>query len=66
MRIEDIKIKLNTKKIDENNWEINKWRKEYPVDYFKMAAMLLNPDEAILRDDVFKALYKIIRLYMSL
>lgn len=64
MRIEDIKIELNTKKIDENNWEINKWRKEYPVDYFKMAAMLLNPDEAILRDEVFKALYKIIRLYI--
>ena len=64
MRIEDIKIELNTKKIDENNWEINKWRKEYPVDYFKMAAMLFNPDEAILRDEVFKALYKIIRLYI--
>ena len=64
MRIEDIIIESNIKKIDEKNWEINKWRKEYLVDYFKMSALLLKPEESILRDEVFKALYKVIRLYI--
>lgn len=65
MRIEDIEIKPNNKKkFDEKNWDINEWRKEYPVDYFNLSAMLVKPDEAILRDEVFKALYKIIRLYI--
>lgn len=64
VRIENIEIEFKTKKIDEKNWEINKWRKEYPVDYFKMVALLIKPEEAILRDEVFKAIYKIIRLYI--
>ena len=65
MRIEDIEIKPNNKKkLDEKNWDINEWRKEYPVDYFNLSAMLVKPDEAILRDEVFKALYEIIRLYI--
>lgn len=46
MRIEDIIIESNIKKIDEKNWEINKWRKEYLVDYFKMSALLLKPEES--------------------
>ena len=64
MRIEDIIIESNIKKIDEKNWEINKWRKEYLVDYFKMSALLLKSEESILRDEIFKALYKVIRLYI--
>lgn len=64
MRIEDIEIKPNNKRFDEKNWDINEWRKEYPVDYFNLSAMLVKPDEAILRDEVFKALYKSIRLYI--
>ena len=64
MRIEDIEIKPNNKRFDEKNWDINEWRKEYPVDYFNLSAMLVKPDEAILLDEVFKALYKSIRLYI--
>ena len=64
MRIEDIEIKPNNKKKKKKNWDINEWRKEYPVDYFNLSAMLVKPDEAILRDEVFKALYKSIRLYI--
>lgn len=54
MRIEDIEIKPNNKRFDEKNWDINEWRKEYPVDYFNLSAMLVKPDEAILRDEVLK------------
>ncbi len=64
MRIEDIEIKPNNKRFDEKNWDINEWRKEYSVDYFNLSAMLVKPDEAILRDEGFKALYKSIRLYI--
>lgn len=44
MRIEDIEIKPNNKRFDEKNWDINEWRKEYPVDYFNLSAMLVKPD----------------------
>lgn len=54
MRIEDIEIKPNNKRFDEKNWDINEWRKEYPVDYFNLSAMLVKPDEAILLDEVLK------------
>lgn len=64
LRIEDIEIKRNNKKIDEKNWDINKWRKEYPIDYYEMSAMLVNSEEAIIRDEVFKMLYQIIRLHI--
>lgn len=65
MRIEDIKIKPNNKKkFDEKNWDINEWRKEYPVDYFNMSAMLVNTDEAAIRDELFKIIYQSIRLYI--
>ena len=37
----------------QKNWDINEWRKEYPVDYFNLSAMLVKPDEAILRDEAF-------------
>ena len=64
MRIEDIEIERNIKQYDEKNWDKNKWLQENPIDYFKMSAMLVNPEEAVLRDVVFKTLYKMIRLYI--
>ena len=65
MRIEDIEIKPNNqKKYDENNWDIDEWRNEYPVDYFNMSAMLVKSDEAEIRDEIFKILYQSIRLYI--
>ncbi len=65
MRIEDIEIKPNNKKkFDKTNWDIKEWRKEYPVDYFNMSAMLVNTDEAAIRDELFKIIYQSIRLYI--
>ncbi len=64
MRIEDIKLEPNTRKVDEKNWNIDKWRSEYPSDYIKMATLLLQSEEPLVRDEIFKTLYKITRLYI--
>lgn len=61
MKIEDIKYSMPNEVLDEINFDINKWRKDNPVDYLK-AVYLINssPDKNI----TFKAIYKVMRMYI--
>ena len=56
MKIEDFKYEIKEELIDEKNFDIEKWRIEYPMDYFK-AMFLIN--SAINKDEVFKIINKI-------
>lgn len=63
MKIEDISIGC-PKPIDEENWNLYKWREDNPVDYFKEVAMLFQEHDPLNRDKIFQTLYKINRLYV--
>lgn len=61
MKIEDIKYEISDKIINEKDFDVEKWRIENPMDYFK-AMYLINT--SINRDEVFKVIYKITRLHI--
>ncbi len=64
MRIEDLNVDFTTKKIDEKNWNVETWRKENPVDYFKCLAILLKSDKPVVTNEIFQTIYKIMKLYI--
>jgi len=63
MKIEDIKISIPKHRLSEQS-EIEEWRNETPMDYFKAVAILNKATSPIASVEVFKAIYQIIRLYI--
>ena len=63
MKIEELKYEFPEKSVDETDFDIEKWRKETPMDYLK-AMYLLNQTEGINKDIIFKEIFKITRLYI--
>lgn len=61
MKIEDIKCEIPKEVIDEKDFDIEKWRLENPMDYFK-AMYLINT--SLNKDEVFMSIYKVTRLYI--
>lgn len=64
MKIEDLHFDLPTETIDEENWDLEKWRKEHPMDYFKALHILNMSDDSIVKAEVFKAIYRVIRMHI--
>lgn len=61
MKIEDIHYDLQPIPVDEENFDIEKWRLQNPVDYFKFMYMI---NISANKNEVFQLLYKISRLYI--
>lgn len=61
MKIEDLYYAVPEREIDEENFDIKKWRNENPMDYLK-AMFLINT--ASNKDEVFKTIYQVTRLYL--
>lgn len=61
MKIEDIKYEIPDKIISEKDFDVEKWRIENPMDYFK-AMYLINI--SLNKDEVFREIYRISRLYI--
>ncbi len=61
MKIEDINYKIPEEPVDERNFNIEKWRKESPMDYFK-AMFLINSSTN--KTEVFQTIYQVTRLYI--
>lgn len=61
MKIEDFYYKIPEETVDDNDFDIEKWRKESPMDYFK-AMFLIN--SSLNKDEVFQTIYKVTRLYI--
>lgn len=61
MKIEDIHYSIPEIEIDEENFDIEKWRIENPMDYLK-AMFLINTSSN--KNEVFKTLYQVTRLYI--
>ena len=45
-------------------FDVEKWRKDHPMDYFKSMEFLCQSDDPAVRTEVFKTLYKITRLHI--
>lgn len=61
MKIEDLHYDLPSEAVDEENWELDKWRKEHPMDYFKALHILNMSDN---NAEVFMTIYRIIRMHI--
>lgn len=44
LKIEGMCLNLSKEPVDEENWDLEKWRKENPMNYFK-ALYILNMDD---------------------
>ncbi|MBC8547723.1 DUF2971 domain-containing protein [Clostridiaceae bacterium NSJ-31] len=64
MKIEDLHFELPTETVDEGNWELEKWRKEHPMDYFKALHILNMSDDSTVKAEVFKTIYRITRMHI--
>ena len=63
MKIEDIPFPL-PKVVDEKNFDIEKWRKETPVDYFLAARLVISSDNPAVQAEVFKSIFQIAQLHI--
>lgn len=61
MKIEDIKYDIHNEVGEQKDFDIEKWRKENPMDYLK-ALYLINTSSN--KDEVFMWIYKITRKYI--
>ena len=65
MKFEDLQYDFSQKPpIDEKNWNRDQWVKDYPVDYFKILYFTNQANEEFIQNEVFKTIYRIIRLYI--
>jgi len=63
VRLEDLQYAIPEQPIDENNFDIEKWRNENPMDYLK-AMYIMNLADGVAKDVVFKEIFKITRLHI--
>ena len=64
MKIEDIQLTAPEGPILKDKSDINRWRRTNPMDYFKAVAILNKTTSPIVSTEVFKNIYKVIRLYI--
>ena len=70
MKIDDLTFEEPTYILDEENTDIEKWRRENPMDYFKALHLLLSAGEqfpdarGIVMEEMFKGIYKVTRCYI--
>lgn len=71
MKIEDLHYDLPTAPINEENFDLEKWRRETPMDYLKALYIVLEsskiaPDvpSELAQDIAFQSIYKTSRLYI--
>jgi len=55
---------MPTEKIDEKNWNVEEWRKKYPMDYYKALRILSEANNGSAATEMFKAIYQITRLHV--
>ena len=63
MKIEDLYFSPPTSPVNEKNFDLEKWRKESPMDYFK-AIYILQQGQGIVQDEIFKTIYRVVRMYL--
>lgn len=64
MKIENLHFDLPTEPVDEEKWDLEIWRKEHPMDYFKALHILNMADSGAVQAEVFKTIYQVVRLHV--
>ena len=64
MKIEDLHFDLPKEAVDEENWDLEKWRKEHPMDYLKALQIMNMSDNSEVKAELFKTIYKITRFHI--
>ena len=63
MKIEDIPIPA-PKIVDENNIDLEKWRREVPINYYELARFLTISNHPLVKNEVFKTIYQAVQLHI--
>lgn len=64
MKIEDLWFDLSNEPVAEENFHLEKWRKENLMDYFKVLYILNLADNNEVKAEVFKLIYEVTRLHI--
>ncbi len=64
MKIEDLHYDMPEDPVDEENWDIETWRREHPMDYFLAMYILNKADIGYAQAEMFKTIYKIVRFHV--
>lgn len=64
MKVEDLCFNLPKEPVDEKHWNLEIWRKENSMDYFKALYVLNRYDNREVKAEAFGEIYKVIRLYI--
>ena len=64
MKFENLYFDLPTEPVDEESWDLETWRREHPMDYFKALHILAMADIGDAQAEIFKTIYQIIRLHV--
>lgn len=64
MKLEDVTLEMPVEQIDEKNWNIEEWKKKYPMDYYKAMRILSEATDGIVVAELFKTIYQITRLHV--
>jgi len=64
MRIEDIKFDIPTEDVDGENFDVEKWRTEHPMDYLKAMFVINSTSSPTVKNEIFKTIYRITRLHI--
>ena len=59
-----MRFDLPAEPVDEENWDLETWRKEYPMDYFKALHILGMADIGDAQAEIFKKIYQVVRLHV--
>lgn len=61
MKIENLKYDIPTSTQEEVNFDIEKWRRDYPMDYLKAVYLINNAQD---KNIAFQLIYKVIRMHV--
>lgn len=64
MKIEDILLQMQNPVIDEKNYDLEKWRRELPMDYLIAVRILIESDNPAVKAEIFKSIVQIANLHV--
>lgn len=64
MKIEDLHYDITQVPIDEDNWNLEQWCKDYPIDCLKAIYILNMADNSIVQGEVFKVIWRAAQMHI--
>lgn len=64
MKIEDLYYDLTIVPVDKSNWDLEQWRKDYPMDYLKSIYILNMAAHPLVQSEIFKAIWRVAQMHI--